>query len=428
MNNKIKYLIEDFLGFNPAEIGKKNKYDRLRDDIRSKTINDLQTMKYNKTEYPEDMEGYDVDKAYEYAQIGEIICEYLTNLHGGFIDYYFNVYFKGGKEMQLYDFTNIWMQTSSGSEPVARVQLDEEDPYTITSFYQDSIWYHKGGSNRPFTISMGRKDSSSHYTISSNYTDFVKYLADNGYKINVYYINNQDREALSGIRLQLCKKTITEKVVDNLPYIMISYETSPDEYNVSSSPLFMLKVSPNFTFIFDKDTIFDNVQTLEKFIDKICEQGVKRIKIDYEPVIENKDEQDVPWGYTLCGYTIAKQCQKHKIPLAMETYKRKQIVTLQGNQCLLDKGIIDLETLRGKGEYEMRFYSYVDKIQAQAKSKGGNRYYLFRYHAEWGPTNDKHWAEIIFRNYYSSICEIERIEYLDQVYRDGKTIDLSAEK
>jgi len=42
---------------------------------------------------------------------------------------------------------------------------------------------------------------------------------------------------------------------------MISYKTSPDEdeYNVSSSPLFMLKVSPNFTFIFDKDTIFDNV-------------------------------------------------------------------------------------------------------------------------------------------------------------------------
>jgi hypothetical protein len=67
MNNKIKYLIEDFLGFNPAEIGKKNKYDRLRDDIRNKTINDLRTMKYNKTEYPEDMEGYDVDKAYEYA-------------------------------------------------------------------------------------------------------------------------------------------------------------------------------------------------------------------------------------------------------------------------------------------------------------------------------------------------------------------------
>ena len=87
---------------------------------------------------------------------------------------------------------------------------------------------------------------------------------------------------------------------------MISYETSPDEYNVSSSPLFMLKVSPNFTFIFDKETIFDNVYTLEKFIEKICEQGVKRIKIDYEPIIENKDEQDVPWGYTLCSYTIAK--------------------------------------------------------------------------------------------------------------------------
>jgi hypothetical protein len=48
---------------------------------------------------------------------------------------------------------------------------------------------------------MGRKDSSSHYTVSSNYTDFVKYLADNGYKINVYYINNQNKEALSGIRL-----------------------------------------------------------------------------------------------------------------------------------------------------------------------------------------------------------------------------------
>ena len=429
MNNRIKQLIEDYLAFNPAEIkGKKDKYDRLRDDIRDGQIEDLKKMKYNKTEYPEDMSKYPVSMAYDYASIGEIVCEYLSENNSDFYEYCFKVYFKDGPEMQLYDHVNIYLNVGFESTPVANVYLDEDDPYDITMFLQCSIWSSNGG-NRPIMIRHGDKQYSSHYPITSDYTDFLRYLHDRGYRIDEYRIIDQNKTPVYCFKHQLCNKEIKEAMVDNLPMITISDAASFDyseEDNITQ--LFTVNVSPNFTYVFDKDVIFENVQTVEKFIDKICSQGIKRIQIDYEPIIENQEEQDVPWGYTLCSYTIAKQCQKHKIPLAMETYKRKQIVTLQGNQCLLDKGIIDLETLRGKGEYEMRFYSYVDKIQAQAKSKGGNKYYLFRYHAEWGPTNDKHWAEIIFRQYYSSICEIERIEYLDQVYRDGKTIDLAAEK
>lgn len=425
MNKNIKYLVETHYGFNPNDLGKKDKnsvYRKLSKKVYvDDVIDQIKSSTYNKTAYPENMDEQDLNKHLNYVNAGDAVCRVIEKINKGLYTCDYRVYFKG-QLGQPYDALFITIKNGSTARPVYKVTLDENNENVISIFDQHGLTTGLSGKT-PLTVYGGFDNKQQ--SIEASYTDFVKLLFLESYTVKEYRVVDPNKFQLFNIKLEECEEVITKDVVENLPQIFIHHSENLQQAN--RYELFKAKVSPKFTYIFDRGVKFDSIQTVEAFIDKIVSQGIKRISIDFDSEIMNTEGQEPPAGYSLFSYTVARKCHEHKIPLAMEMSNRRDIVIAVGTRYLIDNGIVSINDVM-INKHTLQFFANADKVQFKSKSDSKGKYYLFKYWAQWGPTDDRHWAEIIYKNYYSSICEIEEIKYLDQVYRDGKTIDLAAEK
>lgn len=421
MNKHIKQLVESFLNV----LDKDNNIGAdVINDMEKIWLDKLINMPYNKTKYDK-FEITDYQKAYNYAYLGYLLCDILIEAQSKAVRYTvgtaikdrytFECVFDSDKHYGGPDHCYIYYFNSiNRAYPIMDIVCDSDKHIT-------NLYILKEDCEPCFHVYNKQDDDPS----KGGYMDWsAALLFDRLLKQNVsidkiyFIIKNPLNELIfygeNGINM-------TEEYVNALPEMFIATDTT---YK-NTMPFFNNKVK----FVFSDTGNFSNDNAARLFVEKFIDMGVRQFKLKYQYGIWNSTlESPLLQGYSAFAIILSEECHKHKCSVCLSNEEKLNrayaYMRLFVNEYIdhseneNENVLSSLSNVYEKDQEKRRDYPKVTY-----KDEYGKYNIIIMKYQWWlqDYSQPSYYTKIAWRVYESGVCEIDKIYYVDQYYKDNKT-------